>query len=64
MTVKERKLRDIKLKLRRDSKCGKSNLINKRKSSSQILNMKSILLEKRSSKANKSLTKKMKDRDY
>jgi len=62
--MRGKKLRDIKLRLRRDSRCGNKNSTSKRRSSSTTLIQKSKAQEERLSKESNSLIKKMKDKDF
>ena len=62
--TREKKLKDTKLRLRRDSRCGNKNSTSKKRSSNMTLIKKSKAQEERLSKESNSLTKKMKDKDF
>lgn len=64
MLKRNKRLKDTKLRLKRDSKCGRKNSTNKRKNFKAILMLKFKQQEERSLKENNWLIKKTKDKDF
>jgi len=64
MMTRERRQRDIKLRPRRDSRCGKQSLISRRRSYRTILILRFKVQEERLLKVSNLSIKKTKDRDF